>query len=99
MIQISKGFFDADVSEVKPFDDEEDIIKRKPIGGGGTSVHNVFKYIADNMQNDPPISIIMLADGCAPFPDETVAKGIPVLWLLNNEEINPPWGKVARIKM
>lgn len=24
-------------------------------------------------------------------------EGIPVLWLLNNEEVNPPWGKVARI--
>lgn len=22
---------------------------------------------------------------------------IPVLWLLNNEDVNPPWGKVARI--
>lgn len=24
---------------------------------------------------------------------------IPVLWLLNNEEVEPPWGKVARIRV
>lgn len=23
--------------------------------------------------------------------------GIPVLWLLNNDSIEPPWGKAARI--
>ena len=41
--------------------------------------------------------IIILSDGYAPFPLEKLAGGIPVLWLLNNEEVNPPWGKVARI--
>ena len=25
------------------------------------------------------------------------ANGIPVLWLINNDAVNPPWGKVARI--
>ena len=40
---------------------------------------------------------IILTDGYAPFPQEKLAGGIPVLWLLNNEEVNPPWGKDARI--
>lgn len=43
--------------------------------------------------------IIILTDGIAPFPQEKLAGGIPVLWLLNNEKANPPWGKVARIKV
>ena len=30
--------------------------------------------------------------------DEEDAMGIPVLWVINNEEVNPPWGKVTRIK-
>ena len=44
-----------------------------------------------------PVSIIILTDGYAPFPEEKAALGIPVLWLLNNEKVEPPWGKVARI--
>ena len=35
----------------------------------------------------------------APFPQEHLAKGIPVLWLINNDSVTPPWGKVARIKV
>lgn len=37
------------------------------------------------------------ADGFAPFPKEKLSMGIPVLWLLNNEKVDPPWGKAARI--
>ena len=44
-----------------------------------------------------PTSIIILSDGYAPFPPESETKGIPVLWLLNNDIVNPPWGKVTRI--
>ena len=43
------------------------------------------------------VRIIILTDRYAPFPQEKLAGGIPVLWLLNNEEGNPPWGKIARI--
>ena len=44
-----------------------------------------------------PASIAILTDGYAPFPPESETNGIPVLWLLNNDIVNPPWGKVARI--
>ena len=40
----------------------------------------------------------MLTDGYAPFPPESAANGVPVLWLINNEGVNPPWGKTARIE-
>ena len=26
-----------------------------------------------------------------------MAKGIPVLWLINNNDATPPWGMIARI--
>ena len=42
-------------------------------------------------------SIIILTDGYASFPDKSSAMGIPVLWIINNDDIDPPWGKVARI--
>ena len=35
----------------------------------------------------------------APFPQEKAAMGIPMLWLINNDDITPPWGKIARIKV
>ena len=51
------------------------------------------------MTNYPPASIIILTDGYAPFPREQAAAGIPVLWLLNNDTVTPPWGKTARITL
>ena len=93
------GFFDAAVIEPKPFEDEDEFKIIKPEGGGGTSFHVIFKYVSDNMMDKPPVSIIILTDGYAPFPNESMALGIPVLWLLNNEKVEPPWGKIARIKV
>jgi hypothetical protein len=50
------------------------------------------------MQDDPPVSIIILTDGYAPYPDEAAAMDIPVLWIINNKEAQAPsWGKVARM--
>ena len=34
-----------------------------------------------------PVSIIILTDGYAPFPNEKIAMGIPVLWIINNEDV------------
>ena len=93
------GFFDAAVTEPEPFSDEDEFIVIKPKGGGGTDFEVIFKYVAENMTDEPPASIIILTDGYAPFPDEEKANGIPVLWLLNNENVEPPWGKIARIEV
>ena len=91
------GFFDAEVAGVKPFVDEEEFRMIKAEGGGGTSFICIFKYIEDNMQDYDINAIIILTDGYAPYPKKERAKGIPVLWIINNEESNPPWGKIARI--
>lgn len=91
------GFFDADVVEPKSFESEEELRVIKPKGGGGTSFRAVFNYVYNNMQDKMPVCIIILTDGYAPFHDESIAMGIPVLWLLNNQDVTPPWGKVARI--
>lgn len=93
------GFFDAAVIEPKPFENEEEFRIIRPVGGGGTDFQIIFEYVQQHMQDKLPASIIILTDGCAPFPPEKLAMVIPVLWLLNNELIEPPWGKVARIKV
>lgn len=93
------GFFDAAIIEPKPFLILEEFIVIKPAGGGGTDFQIIFEYVDQHMQESPPASIIILTDGCAPFPKEEMANGIPVLWLINNDDVDPPWGKVARIKV
>lgn len=93
------GFFDAAIIEPQPFKDEEEFRIIKPVGGGGTDFQIIFEYVMKHMEDKLPASIIILTDGYAPFPQEKLAGGIPVLWLLNNEEVNPPWGKIARISL
>lgn len=93
------GFFDAAVIPPTPFSDEDEFMVIKPKGGGGTDFEVIFKYVDDHMTDEPPASIIILTDGYAPFPDEEKSNGIPVLWLLNNENVEPPWGKIARIEV
>lgn len=93
------GFFDAAIIEPKPFESFDDVKKIKPAGGGGTDFQIIFEYVRLHMSDHPPICIIILTDGGAPFPQEHLANDIPVLWLLNNENVTPPWGKVARISV
>ena len=71
----------------------------KQIGGGGTHFDCIFRYFEKNMKDNLPATIVILTDGYGDFPDEKVARGIPVLWLINNKKVNLPWGRVARIKV
>jgi predicted metal-dependent peptidase len=91
------GFFDAAIIEPKPFVGLDELLIIRPAGGGGTDFGIVFEYVRDYMSDEPPVSIVVLTDGYAPFPEERMAMGIPVLWLINNKDVTPPWGKVARI--
>lgn len=92
------GFFDAEVVEPKPFSSEEEFRIIRPKGGGGTRFDIIFKYVEKHMDT-LPASIIIMTDGYADFPKEEEALEIPVLWLLVTDDVEPPWGKVARIKV
>ena len=92
------GFFDAEVVEPKPFSSEEEFRVIRPKGGGGTRFDIIFKYVEKHMDT-LPASIIIMTDGYADFPKEEEAMEIPVLWLLVTDDVEPPWGKVARIKV
>lgn len=92
------GFFDAAIIKPIPFENVQELLSIRPAGGGGTDFQIIFEYVHKHME-EPPACIIILTDGYAPFPQEHLAKGIPVLWLINNESVTPPWGKVARISI
>ena len=93
------GFFDAEVYAPVPFANEHELRNIKPKGGGGTNFEIIFEYVSAHMMEDPPIGIIILTDGYAPFPEQSAALGIPVLWLIVNEEVTPPWGRVGRVRV
>ncbi len=93
------GFFETSVVEPRPFSDENEFMTIKPVGDGGTDFGAVFEYVRRHMQDRLPACIIILTDGFASFPPEKMSMGIPVLWLLNNADRNPPWGKTARITL
>ena len=93
------GFFDAAIIEPKPFESVDDVLRIKPAGGGGTDFQIIFEYVHQHMQEKLPSCIIILTDGGAPFPQEHLAQDIPVLWLIDNDQVEPPWGKVVRIKV
>lgn len=90
------GFFDAAIIEPKPFSSFDEFIAIKPAGGGGTDFQIIFEYVNRHMKEKKPNCIIILTDGYAPFPKEEISNNIPVLWLINNEDVTPPWGKIAR---
>lgn len=91
------GFFDAAVVPPQPFTDEAGFRIIRPKGGGGTDFSVIFDYIRKEMSGMEIASLIIMTDGLAAPPDESEAMGIPVLWIINNNFITPPWGRVARL--
>lgn len=91
------GFFDAAIVEPKPFTSEDELMIIRPYGGGGTDFSIIFAYVRDQMEDKNISSIVILTDGYAPWPSEEVTMDIPVIWLINNDDQTPPWGKVARL--
>lgn len=90
------SFFDTDISEPAPFESTEDLDKISPVGGGGTSFDIIFSNIEKYFDKYPEI-IVILTDGYAPFPEEEAAMEIPVIWVIIDSDIEPPWGKTVHI--
>ena len=90
---------EAAITEPVPFSNVDELMDIKPVGSGGTNFAAIFKYLEGHLAEEPPSYIVIITDGYDFFPKEEAALGVPVLWLINNEKITPPWGKVARIKL
>lgn len=90
------SFFDTDISEPVAFESAEDLDKISPVGGGGTSFDIIFSEIEKHFDEYPEI-IVILTDGYAPFPEEKVTMGIPVIWAIIDTNIQPPFGKTVHI--
>ncbi len=91
---------DAKVYEPIPIA-EFDLDNFKARGGGGTSFKAFFDSLpklSERMSKEPDL-IIFITDGYDNFPDESARRNIPVLWLINNEDVTPPWGMIARLEI
>lgn len=91
------SFFDHTVSEPTPFETLEDILSIKPVGGGGTSFHAIFETLGKYIEEELPNVIVIITDGYASFPEEEAALGIPVIWIIVDSDVVPPWGTYAFI--
>lgn len=91
------GFFDAGVTPPLSFENVDDLMRIIPYGGGGTDFRVIFDYIRNNCKDELPACIVIFTDGNGPYPSQAEAMGIPVLWIINNFEFTPPWGKLVRI--
>lgn len=91
------GFFDTTVTPPIDFESVADLNSIIPYGNGGTDFVPIFEYVRDKMIDRKPSAIVIFTDGYGQFPGEEMALGIPVFWLIDNRNVIPPFGKVARI--
>ena len=93
------SFTEVFVTDPIPFCNVDELLAIKPVGGGGNDFGEIFRYMQRNMMDNLPSSIVILTDGYDFYPPESEAMGVPVFWLINNEEAeDPPWGRWARFK-
>jgi len=90
------AFFDTELHMVMPFSNVNDVTRLKPKGGGGTDYHRAFSGILNKTFSDSISSIVVITDGMGEYPDESIVKGRPVLWLMTTNEC-APWGKSISI--
>lgn len=86
------GFFDAMAYPLHDVEEVNDVLALKPEGGGGTDVNPCFEYISKNLNEDEVVGIIFITDGYFHWYDESIANGIPTLWIINNEQQEAKWG-------
>lgn len=91
------SFFDTAVSEPVSFDSVPELMRIQPVGGGGTSFRSIFNALDLYFADENPCAILIITDGYATFPEEEASMNIPVIWIIVDSDIAPPWGEVIHI--
>ena len=93
------SFFDSSVTPPVPFSSEEDLVRIRPVGGGGTSFARIFRYMQEELSPELPRAVLIFTDGYAPVPPESEAMGVPVFWLITKGgKADIPWGNVTQFE-
>lgn len=84
---------DTEVYECEHIYEAGDKISSMQIRGrGGTMFQPVFDWVRD--KGIRPDVLVYMTDGYADFPEKV---GYPVIWLICNDRVNPPWGTTIRV--
>lgn len=83
-------------NEPQRVDTLEELIKQT-VGGGGTDFRPVFTHVDEKAYTEDVLPVLVYAtDGYGTFPD--YEPGYPVIWLMINTDVEPPFGKVVHVK-
>lgn len=85
-------YCDAAINRIDEFGEGDDVVLTL-CGGGGTDFRPPFDYL--KQKQITPHAFVYLTDGYGPFPEE---QHYPVVWAINNEQVDPPFGVTVRIK-
>ncbi|MCR4838420.1 MAG: VWA-like domain-containing protein [Eubacterium sp.] len=89
----SISFFDTTVTDPVPFTNPQELAEIKPWGGGGTRFDVIFSYMEVKMHDNLPKAIVILTDGMAADVPESMAMGVPVMWVLTERSQEKSWGR------
>ena len=91
--KIIVSFFSTIVTKPKYVTSEKELIKLKDDikSTGGTDIPVIFEYIKESKYK--PKTIIIFTDGYSRYPNTNPLKNTNVLWLLNSDYKNIPFGK------
>lgn len=93
------SFFDGNITDPVSFTTEDEFDAIKPVGGGGTSYHPIFRCLTEQFYPDLPRAILIFTDGYVfGWPEEKEAMNVPVLWLISKGgNTDVPWGKLIEL--
>lgn len=98
-------YWDTVVYKAVPFKDVKELVKIKPVGGGGTNVNCFFEYFErieyKNGRKVPPSILIIFTDGEFFEPvKKRYAKYRDTIWVVyNNKDFKAPFGTVTSFKI
>lgn len=82
------------VDEARSLDELCAIRAKGSPGGGGTSFIPPFEWLEEN--HIKPETLVYLTDGYGQWPEQA---NFPVVWAINNEHVDAPWGEVVRFEV
>lgn len=81
-------YCDSRIAHIDEFGPDDDL-QFAAHGGGGTDLRPPFKWLKENQI--VPRALVYLTDGYGPFPEQE--PDFPVMWVINNYNVTPPYGE------
>jgi len=99
-------YWDTQIRSIQPFENIRELVKTKPVGGGGTDANCIFRYFEEDKQyrlrmRPQPTLIVIFTDGYIPQVDMKHKKYRNTIWVVNGnnyERFDAPFGKKAKLK-